>query len=148
MRNEQRGHRDDRCEHLALRQPARREHNCFAASSSIFDHVGRSVGDVDRAQERDLRDRLRHNRRTSPSSTSTRSANQPRRARPIVAKLDELRARIEDLAVRADEVGNDNHSPFTQKIKEEPLPHGFKMPQLPSHEGKTDPRDDLDAFNH
>ena len=63
-------------------------------------------------------------------------------------ELDELRARIEDLAVRVEEVGDDNHSPFTREIKEEPLPSGFKMPQIPSYEGKTDPRDQLDAFNN
>ena len=87
---------------------------------SIFDHVRRSAGDVDREQGRDLHDRLHHSRRASPSSTSTRSANQPRRARPVLAELDELRAHIEDLPVRAKEVGDDNHSPFTREIKEEP----------------------------
>ena len=64
-----------------------------------------------------------------------------------MAELDELRARIEDVVVLVEEVGYDNHSPFTREIKEEPLPHGFKMPQIPSYEGKTDPRDHLDAFN-
>ena len=93
-----------------------------------------------------MRDRLYHRRRLSPS-TLTRSANQPRCVGPAFGELDELRARIEDLIVRADGVGNDNHSLFTQEIKEEPLPHGFKMPQIPSYEGKTDPRDHLDAFN-
>ena len=69
--------KEDRCEHPALRRPARREHSHSIASGSIFDRVRKSVGDVDRDQGRDLHDRLRHSRRESPSSTSTRSANQP-----------------------------------------------------------------------
>ena len=64
----------------------------------------------------------------------------------MLVELDELRARIEDLAVRAKEVGYDNHSLFTQEIKEKPIPSGFKMPQIPSYERKTDPRDHLDIF--
>ena len=43
-RSEQRGHREDRREHPALRQPARREHSRSATSASIFDRVGRSAG--------------------------------------------------------------------------------------------------------
>ena len=54
---------------------------------------------------------------------------------------------MEDLAVRAEGAGDNNHSPFTLEIKEEPLPHGSKMPQIPSYEEKTDPRDHLDVFN-
>ena len=98
VKSEQRGHREDRREHPALRQPTRRKHNRSATSASIFDRVGRSVGDVDREQGRDLRDRLRHSRRPSPS-TSSRSANQPRRAGPAFGELNELRVRIEDFAV-------------------------------------------------
>ena len=92
-------------------------------------------------------DKLRHSRRESPSLNSTRSANQPQHTQPALAELDELQAHIEDLTVRAKEVGDDNHSPFTREIKEEPLPTGFKIPQIPSYEGKTDPRDHLDTFN-
>ena len=65
----------------------------------------------------------------------------------MLVELDELRARIEDLVVQVKDVGDDNHSPFTRKIKEEPFPHGFKMPQILSYEGKTDPHNHLDAFN-
>ena len=93
-----------------------------------------------------MRDRLRHSMRPSPS-TSSRSANQPRHAGPALGELDELQAQIEDLAVRAKGVGDDNHSPFTREIKEEPLPHEFKTPQIPSYEGKTDLHDHLDVFN-
>ena len=128
VRREQRGRREDRREHSAPHLLARREHSCSTALRIIFDRVGRSAGDVDREQGRDLCDRLRHSRKASPSSTSIRSANQPRCARLALAELDELRARIEDFVVRAEEVGDDNHSPFTREIKEEPLPHGFKMP--------------------
>ena len=46
----------------------------------------------------------------------------------MLAKFDELRARIEDLVVRAEDVGEDNHSPFTREINQEPLPSRFKMP--------------------
>ena len=46
----------------------------------------------------------------------------------VLDQKDELRARIKDLAVRVEEVGDNNHYPFTQEIKEELLPHGFKMP--------------------
>ena len=109
--------------------------------------MGRSVGDVDRDQGRDLHDRLRHSRRVSPSLTSTRSANQQRRAQLALAELDELLAHIKDLVIRAKEVGDDNHSALTLEIKEEPFPTRIKMPQIPSYEGKTDPRDHLDAFN-
>ena len=64
-----------------------------------------------------------------------------------MAELDELQARIKDLTIRAEEVGDDSHSPFTWEIKEEPFPHGFKIPQIPSYKRKNDPRDHLDAFN-
>ena len=146
MRSEQRGHKEDQREHPAQRQPVRREHSRSAASMSIFDLVGRSAGDIDKERGRDLRDRLRHSKRLSPS-ISSRSANQPRHVRPAFGELDELRAWIEDLAFRAEGVGNDNHSPFTREIKEEPLPHGFKMPQILSYEEKTESRDHLNAFN-
>ena len=58
-----------------------------------------------------------------------------------------MQAHIKDLAVRAEEIGDDSYSPFTWEIKEEPLPARFKMPQIPSYKGKTDPRDHLVAFN-
>ena len=135
VRSEQGGRRKDRHEHPAPYQLARREHISSIASASIFNRVKRSGGDVDIEQGQDLRERLRHSRRPSHSAT-TRSANQPQRARPTVAELYELRTRIEDLAVRAEEVGNDNHSPFTGEIKEEPLPHGFKMPKYPAMRGR------------
>ena len=65
----------------------------------------------------------------------------------MLAELDELRARFEDLAIWVEEVEDDNHSIFTQEIEEDPLPSGFKMPQIPSYKGKTNPCDHLDVFN-
>ena len=52
-RSKQRSRREERRDHLAPYRPARREHNRSIASTSIFDRVGRSVGDVDKEQGQD-----------------------------------------------------------------------------------------------
>ena len=38
-------------------------------------------------------------------------------------------------------------SPFSEQIKEAPLPQGFKMPTITPYEGKTDPQKHVDNFN-
>ena len=66
----------------------------------------------------------------------------------MLAKLDELRPRIKDLAVWAKKVGDNIHSPFMREVKEEPLLARFKMPLILSYKGMTDPRDHMDVFNN
>ena len=65
--------------------------------------------------------------------------------------VKELHQRIQQLEARnrAHErrESREESTPFSREIELKPLPHRFKVPNIPQYNGDGDPYDHLDAFN-
>ena len=63
-------------------------------------------------------------------------------------EINELRKRLDKLAAKSSETTpSTTSSHFSLEIQQAPLPVSFRMPNMTTYEGKTDPQDHLDAFN-
>ena len=104
---------------------------------NVFNRLGQSRGE-------DMRTHLEA-RRTSVTSRRREDLSV---VSPINDEINELRARLEKLVVRNTKAAQSTStSPFSTEIQQAPLPADFRMPNMATYKGKTNPQDHLDAFN-
>ena len=67
---------------------------------------------------------------------------------PMHDEINELRKRLYKLAAKSSKVApSTTSSPFSLEIQQAPLPTGFCMLTMTMYEGKTAPKDHLNALN-
>ena len=103
---------------------------------NAFDRLGQNA-------KEDLRVHLDARRRSASSKK-----NDVPPFSPMHEEINKLRKQLDKLVAKSSEATPSiTSSPCSLEIQQAPLPMGFCMPTMTTYKGKTDPQDDLDAFN-